>query len=137
LFAAEGEDLVDAAADAGVEPVELLIAGENIVPELLGEVSTLGHAPRVIGIFRRDSLPVGTRDVVLGLWQVADPGNVGTLFGGRCVRSALRFSGLRRSRPARCGHQPCDLSCRSWTGRRRTASLFAPAALSRRSRSIS
>ena len=79
MFAAEGEDLVEAAIAAGVEPVELLIAGENVLPELLGEVSTLGHAPRVIGIFRRDDLPAGTREVVLGLWQVADPGNVGTL----------------------------------------------------------
>jgi TrmH family RNA methyltransferase len=79
LFAAEGEDLVDAAAAAGVQPVELLVAGKNVLPELLGEVSTLGHTPRVIGVFRRDDLPPGTRDVVLGLWQVADPGNVGTL----------------------------------------------------------
>jgi len=69
-----------------VEPVELLVAGENVLPELLGEVSTLGHAPRMIGIFRLDGLPVGTRDVVLALWQVADPGNVGTL-----IRSADAF----------------------------------------------
>ena len=79
MFAAEGEDLVEAAAAAGVEPVELLVAGENILPELLGEVSTLGHAPRVIGVFRRDGLPTGRRDVVLALWRIADPGNVGTL----------------------------------------------------------
>ena len=79
LFAAEGEDLVEAAAAAGVEPVELLIAGENVLPELLGEVSTLGHAPRVIAVFRRDDLPAGERDVALALWRVADPGNVGTL----------------------------------------------------------
>ena len=69
-----------------MEPVELLVAGENILPALLGEVSTLGHAPRVIGVFRRDDLPTGERDVVLGLWQVADPGNVGTL-----IRSADAF----------------------------------------------
>jgi len=86
LFAVESEDLVEAAAGAGLEPVELLIAGENVLPELLAEVSTLGHAPRVIGVFRRDDLPTGTRDVVLGLWQVADPGNVGTL-----IRSADAF----------------------------------------------
>jgi RNA methyltransferase, TrmH family len=55
------------------------VAGETVKPELLGEVSTLGHAPRVIGIYRRADLPVGSRDVVLGLWRVADPGNVGTL----------------------------------------------------------
>jgi TrmH family RNA methyltransferase len=63
------------------------VAGENVLPELLGEVSTLGHAPRVIGVFRRDDLPTGRRDVVLALWQVADPGNVGTL-----IRSADAFS---------------------------------------------
>jgi TrmH family RNA methyltransferase len=79
LFAAEGEDLVESAAAAGVEPVELLIGGDNVLPELLGEVSTLGHAPRVIGVYRRDSLPTGLRDVVLALWHVADPGNVGAL----------------------------------------------------------
>jgi TrmH family RNA methyltransferase len=49
------------------------------VPELLGEVSTLGHAPRVIGVYRLAELPQGTRDVVLALWRVSDPGNVGTL----------------------------------------------------------
>jgi RNA methyltransferase, TrmH family len=42
-------------------------------------VSTLGHAPRVIGVFKRQDLPTGQRDVTLGLWHVADPGNVGTL----------------------------------------------------------
>jgi TrmH family RNA methyltransferase len=50
-----------------------------VQPELLGEVSTLGHAPRVIGVYRRADLPVGSRDVVLALWRTADPGNVGTL----------------------------------------------------------
>jgi RNA methyltransferase, TrmH family len=55
------------------------VAGENVVPELLGEVSTLGHAPRVVGIYRRADLPTGSRNVVLGLWHIADPGNVGTL----------------------------------------------------------
>jgi TrmH family RNA methyltransferase len=42
-------------------------------------VSTLGHAPRVVGVYRRADLPVGTPDVVLALWKVSDPGNVGTL----------------------------------------------------------
>ena len=62
-----------AATGAGIEPVELLIAGENVVPELLGEVSTLGHSPRVIGIYRHADLPRGSRDVLLALWRIADP----------------------------------------------------------------
>jgi len=56
------------------------VAGENVEPELLAEVSTLAHPPRVIGIYRRDDLPRGARPVTLALWRVADPGNVGTLF---------------------------------------------------------
>jgi TrmH family RNA methyltransferase len=82
----EAEDLVEAAAGEGIEPVELLVAGEDVAPELLGEVSKLGHAPRVVGVYRRADLPVGARDVVLGLWKVADPGNVGTL-----IRTADAF----------------------------------------------
>jgi RNA methyltransferase, TrmH family len=49
-------------------------------------VSTLGHAPRVVAVYRRSDLPVGSRDVALALWRVSDPGNVGTL-----VRSADAF----------------------------------------------
>jgi TrmH family RNA methyltransferase len=46
----------------------------------LAEVSTLGHPPRVLGVFRRDDLPRGTvPDAGLALWHVGDPGNVGTL----------------------------------------------------------
>lgn len=84
LFVAEGEDLVEAAVDSGVEPVEVLIAGENVEPTLLAEVSTLGHPPRVIAVFRRDDLPrTPLPGVGLALWHVGDPGNVGTL-----IRSA-------------------------------------------------
>ncbi|HWN20748.1 MAG TPA: RNA methyltransferase [Gaiellaceae bacterium] len=79
LFVAEGEDLVDAARDAGIEPVELLVAGETVVPELLAELSTLAHPARVVGVFRAGDLPRGQREVTLALWQVGDPGNVGTL----------------------------------------------------------
>jgi TrmH family RNA methyltransferase len=46
---------------------------------LLAAVSTLGHAPRVVGVYRRDDLPSGERDVTAALWRVGDPGNVGTL----------------------------------------------------------
>ena len=81
---AEGEDLVDAAGAAGIEPVELLVAGDNVEPALLAEVSTLGHAPRVIGVYRREDLPrEPLPDAGLALWRLSDPGNVGTL-----IRSA-------------------------------------------------
>jgi TrmH family RNA methyltransferase len=84
LFFVEGEDAVAAATAA---PVELLVAGENIAPELLAEVSTAAHAPRVIGVYRRGDLPgAELRPVALELWGVADPGNLGTL-----VRSADAF----------------------------------------------
>jgi TrmH family RNA methyltransferase len=83
---AEGEDLVEAARATGVEPVELLVAGETVEPELLAEVSTLAHPPRVIGVYRREDLPRGVGSWNLALWRVADPGNVGTL-----VRTADAF----------------------------------------------
>jgi TrmH family RNA methyltransferase len=77
---------VEAAAAAGIAPVELLVAGENVEAELLAEVSTLGHAPRVVAVYRRRDLPAGARDVALALWRVSDPGNVGTL-----IRTADAF----------------------------------------------
>jgi RNA methyltransferase, TrmH family len=62
----------------------VLVAGENVEPALLAEVSALGHPPRVLGVFRRDDLPrVPVPEIGLALWHVGDPGNVGTL-----VRSA-------------------------------------------------
>jgi RNA methyltransferase, TrmH family len=84
LFVCEGEDLVAAAT---AEPVELLVAGENVEAKLLAEVSTAGHPPRVIGVYRREDLPrAERRPVTLALWQVSDPGNVGTL-----IRTADAF----------------------------------------------
>jgi TrmH family RNA methyltransferase len=82
----EGEDLVDAAREAGIEPVELLRAGEDVEQALLAEVSELAHPPRVVGVYNRDDLPRGSRDLTLALWRVADPGNVGTL-----IRAADAF----------------------------------------------
>jgi RNA methyltransferase, TrmH family len=79
LFVCEGEDLVGAARAAGVESVELLVAGEDVDPALVADVSTLGHPPRVIGVYRRDDLPRGALPLTLALWHVGDPGNVGTL----------------------------------------------------------
>jgi TrmH family RNA methyltransferase len=84
LFVCEGEDLVEAAT---AEPVELLVAGENVEPQLLAGVATAAHPPRVIGVYRRDSLPPWEpRPATLALWRVADPGNVGTL-----IRTADAF----------------------------------------------
>jgi RNA methyltransferase, TrmH family len=79
LFAVEGEDLLEAGLADGLEPADVLVAGEDVSADLLAEVSALAHPPRVVAVFRRDELPRGTRPVTLALWQVGDPGNVGTL----------------------------------------------------------
>lgn len=86
LFAVEGEDLVEAARSAGIEPVHLLVAGETIEASLLERVSTLPHPARTIGVYRRANLPSGARATCLALWRLADPGNVGTL-----IRTADAF----------------------------------------------
>ena len=54
LFAVEGEDLVQAGLDAGLEPVDVLTAGRTWSRKLLADVSELAHPPRVIAVFRRD-----------------------------------------------------------------------------------
>lgn len=99
LFLGEGEDLVAAALDAGLQPVEALLDAERpalserlphaeaVAPELLAEASTLAHPPRVIAVFRKADLSGGTdAPVGLALWRVGDPGNVGTL-----IRAADAF----------------------------------------------
>jgi TrmH family RNA methyltransferase len=85
LFAAEGEDLVAAALENGWElefalvdaarPPALELRAEPVASQLLAEVSTLGHAPRVVGVRPQRELP----PLGLELWRVGDPGNVGTL----------------------------------------------------------
>ncbi len=95
LFACEGEDLVAAGLDAGLEPVEVLVDAERpalreripdatlVAPKLLAEVSELAHPPRVIAVFQRAGLPrlerTSAPEVGLALWRVVDPGNVGAL----------------------------------------------------------
>ena len=75
-FSAEGEDLI------GPNPVFLLRAGEDVEPELLDGVSTLGSGTRVIGVYeQRWAEPRG--DLLVYLHRVEDPGNVGTI-----IRSA-------------------------------------------------
>jgi len=101
LFAVEGEDLVAAGKAAGLEPVDLLVAGEDVEPALLAAVSELAHPPRVVAVFRAADLPrLGPPPRVvavfraadlprlgpsckllqgLALWRVSDPGNVGAM----------------------------------------------------------
>jgi TrmH family RNA methyltransferase len=102
LFVCEGEDLVAAGLDAGLVPVEALIDAERpaledrlpgadlVAPGLLAGIAALAHPPRVVAIFRRADLPVldPARPPALGLalWQVGDPGNLGTI-----LRSADAF----------------------------------------------
>jgi len=82
LFAAEGEDLVAAAEEAGWEPRFLLRAGTDVEPELLAAVSVLGSGSRVIAVYEpRWSEPHG--ELMLWLHAVEDPGNVGA-----AIRSA-------------------------------------------------
>ena len=83
LFFVEGED----ALAPGVEPVDLLRAGEDVEPKLLADVASAPHPPRVVAVYRRDQLPAWEeRPATLALWRLADPGNVGTL-----IRTADAF----------------------------------------------
>lgn len=95
LFSCEGEDLVTAALEAGVEPVEVLVDAERppllddlphaepVESRLLAELSSLAHPSRVIAVFRRADLPqldpANPPSVGIALWHVVDPGNVGTV----------------------------------------------------------
>jgi TrmH family RNA methyltransferase len=78
LFAAEGEDLVQ----AGWEPEFVLRAGVDVEPELLNAVSLLGSGTRVIGVYEQRWADPGG-DLSIWLSGVEDPGNVGTI-----IRSA-------------------------------------------------
>ena len=92
LFVCEGEDLVAAGLAAGLQPVDALIdaerpveldgleGAEEVEPSLLAELSSLAHPPRIVALFRRADLPRELDAAAgLALWQVGDPGNVGTL----------------------------------------------------------
>jgi TrmH family RNA methyltransferase len=92
LFACEGEDLVRAGLDAGLEPVEALVDAERpalverlpgaelVSPEVMTGLSTLPHPASVFAVFRRADLPRDLSSPVgLALWRVSDPGNMGTL----------------------------------------------------------
>jgi RNA methyltransferase, TrmH family len=139
LFVVEGEELVAAALDAGMEPEAALVDAERpaldgrlpraeaVEPRLLASVSALGHPPRVLAVFRRADLPGGGRDRTLALWRVGDPGNVGTLlraadaFGAGLALSAAcadptGAKAVRASAGAlfRVPQQPFDEAPRPW-----------------------
>jgi TrmH family RNA methyltransferase len=93
LFLGEGEDLLAAGLDAGREPRFVLVAagsglgGEEVAPELLASVSTLGSGTRAIAVW-----PQRWSDAVEGpclyLHGIGDPGNVGAI-----VRTAQALLG--------------------------------------------
>src|SRR3954453_18543036 len=104
-FVAEGEDLLAGAAAgrggaprgggpaaAGWEPRARLVAkgsglaGEEVEPQLLAQVSRLGSGTRAIGVYGQRWAPAPTGPLCLALWGVNDPGNVGT-----ALRGALAF----------------------------------------------
>lgn len=91
-FVAEGEDLLAAADAAGWEPLARLVAegsglaGEEVKPHLLQQVSQLGSGTRAIGVYGQRWAPAPTGPLCLALWGVNDPGNVGT-----ALRGALAF----------------------------------------------
>lgn len=84
LFVTEGEDLVEAGLAAGAEPRFLLSAagsglgGEEVEPELLGEVSALGSGTRAIAVWPQTWASAAEPPCIY-LDGIADPGNVGAI----------------------------------------------------------
>ncbi len=83
-FVSEGEDLLNAGLAAGVEPRFVLVAagsgleGEEVAPDLLVSVSTLGSGTRAIAVWpQRWDEPGGSP--CLYLHGVGDPANVGAI----------------------------------------------------------
>jgi TrmH family RNA methyltransferase len=83
-FVSEGEDLLEAGLAAGAEPRFVLVAagsglaGEEVEPGLLADVSTLGSGTRAIAVWPRRWSEPGDSPC-LYLHGVGDPGNVGTI----------------------------------------------------------
>jgi TrmH family RNA methyltransferase len=84
LFLSEGEDLLAAGIDAGLDPRFVLVAdgsgltGDEVASELLASVSTLGSGTRAIAVWpQRWSERI--EGPCLYLHGVGDPGNVGAI----------------------------------------------------------
>lgn len=94
-FLAEGEDLIEAAAQAGWEPLEgYRAAGSglggarfcDVRPAALAAVSALGSGSRAIGVYAQRWSPTPVGPLCVYLHGLADPGNVGSV-----LRSAAAF----------------------------------------------
>ena len=94
LFATEGEDLLEAGLAVGAEPRFVLVAagsgleGDEVEPDLLADVSSLGSGTRVIAVWPIPEVKTllaprsgkkGVFTACLYLHGVGDPGNVGTV----------------------------------------------------------
>ncbi len=99
-FAAEGEDLLEAAAGAGWQPLEgFRLAGtalggagfHDVEGRALGGASALGSGTRVVAVYAQRWAPRPLGPLCVYLHGVRDPGNVGTVlrsahaFGASCV----------------------------------------------------
>jgi RNA methyltransferase, TrmH family len=87
-FATEGEDLLEAGLAAGAEPRFVLVAagsgleGEEVEPELLASVSSLGSGTRAIAVWHVELLSDSESNSTCPcfyLHGVGDPGNVGAI----------------------------------------------------------
>src|SRR3954470_7056106 len=91
-FVPEGEALPAAPDAAGWEPLARLVAegsglaGDEVAPHLLAQVSQLGSGTRALGVYGQRWAPAPVGPLCLALWGVNDPGNVGT-----ALRGALAF----------------------------------------------
>jgi len=99
-FLAEGEDLIEAAEQAGRPVIEgYRVTGSelggtrftDVEPQVLAGVSSLGSGSRVIGVYEQRWIERPVGPLCLYLHGVGDPGNVGTVlraalaFGASCV----------------------------------------------------
>jgi TrmH family RNA methyltransferase len=92
LFVAEGEDLLAAADAAGWAPAARYcaagsgLAGEEVEPDVLASVSSLGSGTRAIGVYEQRWAQAPAGPLCVYLHGISDPGNVGAV-----LRSALAF----------------------------------------------